>query len=371
MFIYIICFSILYILLRMVRKKNLNRSINGHILVGLVLLLPAFIAGFRDYSIGTDTLQYTRIFTSIINTNFATLTSEILLNGDILYVIYQKMIGIFTSNPGFYLGLTSYLTILVFYIALIKYDDKIHYENSILIYSLILYNVSLNLVRQSFAMSFLLLGTVLFLKRKHVNGIFFSIIAIMIHPTALVIVFFILMMILLKKERIYYRIFIVVMMALFLTFLLVPTITTFVSIGLLPIKYLFYIDSLEFVFNTRKIIVYIVPLLFVISNYKKLILKNSNNMFWISLLVVQFVLSQMVDNSYTVYRIVIFFSLSNVLLFTDFLSLSKIRFSSLSLSHLALQSAKLLSISYFCFYWFYYFIMLVTQNTYPYLSIFG
>ena len=172
-----------------------------YIFVFIGLMLPCILAGYRDISIGTDTRGYIYNLYNLASqtnslTDFFNLAYKWYSQKDYLYLIISYIFG--KNSFGFNNMLFVYETLIVFPLYLsfkkLKFNGK-----SIIIglsfFYFLMYNVTLNMLRQSIAISFCVLSFSYFLdsiskadKRDRLLSYLFLLIGYRFHSTTIVIV---------------------------------------------------------------------------------------------------------------------------------------------------------------------------------------
>ena len=192
--IYLIVFLISTFLISLGLKTK--RSFLRRILVFSGILLPCLLAGFRNISVGTDTSGYVlNLYNIAFKTNsfsiFVNIANNIYYSTDILYLLITYVISKFNFSFQLLLFIYECLIIIPIYLALKRTATKPKdITFGMLIFYFTFYNLSLNMIRQSIAISFVLLGfSYLNDKSKLKNKllcIIFILIAIGFHDTAII-----------------------------------------------------------------------------------------------------------------------------------------------------------------------------------------
>lgn len=146
----------------------------------------AIFACMRDIHIGTDTANTLSIYLveqyekDIIFSNLSDF-----LHGDILYFILAQIIYFFHLGPKTFLFLLEICTLIP--VALCAYIKREHIPIHItmLIFSLLYYQLSFNWIRQSVSSAYILL-TLVYAQHKSIKAAFTAIIAILFHSSAII-----------------------------------------------------------------------------------------------------------------------------------------------------------------------------------------
>lgn len=180
MLIYIILFSIILLLTTVMDTKEKNiKKIYIIICFGLMTI----IACLRKYTIGIDLeYLYYPIFKSIVNIPWNYLTNLISL--EVGYVFFCKLLTSISNNPQILIVITSLLTIPFTGWFIYKYSKDV--KTSTLMYILLnIYFMSLNIVRQEIAVSFILLAFHYWITNKKKKSLLFIILATSFHSSAI------------------------------------------------------------------------------------------------------------------------------------------------------------------------------------------
>ena len=147
----------------------------------LSILLPSVVAGIRYY-VGTDYGLYKKNFYIIINNLKSTRFEDFELG----YKALNKFVGMIGAGFPLLMFIMSFFTILFIYKALINEKDNISVSFGMLIYMFLYYQTSLNLVRQSLAISICIYAITCLNKKPKSVFIIYIFIASMFHKSSLI-----------------------------------------------------------------------------------------------------------------------------------------------------------------------------------------
>jgi len=147
-------------------KKNLHKF---YFWLLITILIPCVIAALRSYDIGTDVRGYAITMYSVAerSSSFSNYLSQNWLHVVTHKVISDMEIGynflVYVSAHFFHsfqvlLFLTEVLTVVPVYVGISRFREKIPLHISVFVFLTTYYNVSLNIMRQSIAMSFAFLA---------------------------------------------------------------------------------------------------------------------------------------------------------------------------------------------------------------------
>lgn len=173
---FIILFFIIFIGLN-IRKERQSFIISFLLFLTLCL---------RKKTVGIDLLAYLNIFKDVARFNFKELLTYDMEKG---YIFFNKLLSIFTTNERIFIIIYSFF-LMIFIKKYIDKYSKIKWLSYFLFITLSYYGMTFNIIRQFFAMSILLLSLEDIKKRNLKKFIFYYLISISFHYTA---IFFILL----------------------------------------------------------------------------------------------------------------------------------------------------------------------------------
>lgn len=223
MFIYLFVFFLSILLLSAeekiaVNNTSISKGLNANRIFCLLLLLlailpPSLLAGFRDYSIGTDVSVYGNIWFNIaVKTpsflnyiNWATSSSI-----GFLYALFNYVVARFTNNPHFFYFWYSFIEIAIVVFTLKKNRDLVSLPIGMAIFLFLFFNLSLNILRQGMSLVILLYGFSYIRQKNLIKYTICLLIAYLFHNTALIgILVYLIYNYSNKKPRIVYQLIIV------------------------------------------------------------------------------------------------------------------------------------------------------------------
>lgn len=191
MFYYLICFafsSFFFWLGERVKHEHIELKI---IIYGLALLLPAILAGIRDLSVGTDVLVYA--YPVFKDAYYAPDFGALLYQWqriEIGYLWLNYVVSGITSSHNVFLGLIMFIEVLFVFLMLRQWKNKIPLWLGMLVFYFIFFNSSLNLMRQSLALSIAFLGIQQLLGRNFFRFAFWVLLGAMFHKSALLLLLY-------------------------------------------------------------------------------------------------------------------------------------------------------------------------------------
>lgn len=138
-----------------------------------------FISGFRAWYIGNDTTVYVNFFSYAID-NYD-LSLSYMEKG---YILFNKVLSSFTDNPQAILIVTSFCILGVIVCFIEKYSKFVLL--SILLFVILDFSTTLNIVRQYMALIIVLLGFPFVVKRQFIKFLLCCLLAITFHKSAIV-----------------------------------------------------------------------------------------------------------------------------------------------------------------------------------------
>lgn len=208
------------------------------ILVSIVIL--ASMAGLRDYSIGTDTLNYNNYY------NYAQISENI-------YTYCQSMHNMFGIEYGFsvltYIVATMHVSVHWFYficeliiginIAFVLFSNskKVDVTYGWLTYCFIFYTLSFNILRQTIALSIILIAIVEICKRNNTIALLLIFLSYMFHSASLIALLIFAFGIILMKLKDRKQIIALIIVTILISILLPTIFKNFGSLGVFGDKY--------------------------------------------------------------------------------------------------------------------------------------
>lgn len=155
------------------------------------LMLPCFLAGARDVGVGLDTAGYgIQVFNAANQgSSFSTYLSEIeKLHWDIgvLFSLVSYLAVYATHSLFWYFFVLQFFMLVPFYFAARIATRNRFVWLAVLVYYILLFFVDLSSLRQNIAISFIALAFILFVRKRQFMAIFFYVIAVGFHSSALV-----------------------------------------------------------------------------------------------------------------------------------------------------------------------------------------
>lgn len=146
----------------------------------IAMIIMALLVAFRSSQVGNDTPEYLRIFNEILsNSDYVSITRF-----EVGYVFLNRLVGKFTSNAQGVFIVCAIIQYSVF-IWFIKKHSK-NYALSLLLFFLLTFSSTLNIVRQALAMSFVFIAFDRILYKKPFGAIFWIIVATLFHTSAII-----------------------------------------------------------------------------------------------------------------------------------------------------------------------------------------
>lgn len=161
-------------------------------LVFLVFMVMPFsvVAGIRD-SVGTDYKNYVDIINMLDSFSFYQCFQQKIT--EVGFALFTKASLLIVHDCKFVFFTTSFLTLFVAFLAFDKIKNEGSMYLSIVIYYLMFYHQSLNIMRQGIAVSFIILALVLISEGKTKRGLLSIIIAVLFHTSAIICIIFLLL----------------------------------------------------------------------------------------------------------------------------------------------------------------------------------
>lgn len=282
MIIYLVFFAISFLLIYLSEKYKNNKKISYSLEIVAILTL-SILAGIRSLDIGTDVKTYVQ--PAFMHTIVSGLDNYFTSQIEIGYMILNYLVSLFTHRISILLFVIQFIIIFFSYQG-IKKICKDNSNMGFMIFIILFYNMSLNIVRQFLALAFLLYSFKFLYQKKYLITILIIILSSLFHKSAII---FLAVPLLYKfAEKIKKRdipSFVIAIATGLLTILLFDNLLSlFVKIGFLPEKYLFYQDhyvnatlNFQFIFIMVDLVII---LLYLFQRNKKLNKENESTLFY-------------------------------------------------------------------------------------------
>lgn len=314
--IYIITFliSILLVLLSN-NYKHKNKKFSIFLSV-LAVVVVAFIAGARDYSIGTDTSGYANVIFNYakVYPNIADFYSRAAIWGESGYLLLNYIVARFTSDPHIYYFILGFIMYGLTLWSLWKYSK---YGFSVTLawacYLFLFFGDTLNAMRQMLACSIVFFAFTYFLDKKYIKYVLLMLLAFSCHKSALLslapaVVYFVLQ----RKDKRSVKFLIVIGVCIF-AFFYEYIAQALMNIGLLPFdRYSKYLAS-GIPFDLNALVLRLPFLLFIYLWYKSYKGETKEkSLFYdtvLMMILVDLVFSQMRSIVVWLYRLTLYFGM--------------------------------------------------------------
>lgn len=159
---------------------------NTKIYLILILSILLFMTTFRDINLGVNDTAKIHIpfFRNVRNMTFAEIFSKYTISNGILYALVAKFINYLTSDYRLFLCVSILPFLYGCYLLISNYSKMPFYSVTMLI--CLFYFISFTIMRQFFAMGFILIAFHYLLQKKPVAYILFNVLAIFTHFTSFV-----------------------------------------------------------------------------------------------------------------------------------------------------------------------------------------
>lgn len=187
MLIYIIII-LLIIFLGYALKPNSNKK-NKKIYLIIIFIVLAVVGAIRDYTVGVDTEQYCKAFRDISQLSIEEAKKETRYEDG--FIVLCKVLSYICNDYQILIAFTS--AFIMYAIGRFIYEESNDVVMSSLLFIVLnCYAMYLSAMRQALAISIILLGYILFLKKgKYIKYIIMVVIASLFHQSALIMIFLI------------------------------------------------------------------------------------------------------------------------------------------------------------------------------------
>lgn len=257
------------------------------ILIFLAFLVPSILAGLREYGVGTDTKGYiTYVFEKMQKISSIDQFFDYAKTADteFLYVLFNFIISRFFTDINVMYFFMHLLLLAITYFGLSKLfkEDRKYIAFFYLIYLLLYFNRSLNLYRQSVAISIGLFSYFYVMKRKLLMFVMTILLGMGFHKTMLLMVplYFAYPSFTSLKNISHVKFFVIFAAIFGLSFVSYPIINTLIVNGIIDNKYDVYINQFTANLSIIDYVIKILAILIPILLYKKKIMSDSELVFY-------------------------------------------------------------------------------------------
>lgn len=369
MYIYILFFLISFFLIYIAKKYEKMKALSIFLEI-LSIILLSFLAAIRDESIGTDIKTYVKPIFEIF-TQYGKNAFEIgsYYNVEFGYNLFNYIISIFTDKFYVLLFFIQFFILTFSFFGIKKMYPK-NYVLAYIIFILIAYNRSLNIVRQLMAISLCIYSLSYLFKEKYKKFFFIVIIASFFHSSSLIFfsVYIIYKLILKRNMNQYLLAMGIFSFGIILFIFFEPLINIFVNLHLISSKYTFYLtnyvsNSLNFNLIEIAIDVFLIFVYLVFS--KVYISKDKKSKFYFILLVVDLICLIISSRYSSAYRIGMYFNIPTLVYFLSNFKLI------LNEKNDKNYIASLIGIAITFIFWYWLYVIGNSGNTIPFISFFG
>lgn len=361
MIIYLVFFVLSFLLI--IYSRNLEKRNKKIYLVFelLALLSLCFLASIRSLNVGTDVKTYVYpAFTQTLMSGFNNYFASQIEFG---YMLLNYIVCLFSNRISILLFVIQFIIMFFSYNG-IKEICKEKTTLGYIVFVLLFYNMSLNIVRQSIAIAFMIYSLKYIFNNKLAKSIVFIFIASLFHKTALI---FIIAIIIFKIQNLLKKfdllIFILCMLlGIVFSFTFDYFLNFLVNIGIVPDQYLFYLEhyvNIKLNFQLIYILTDVILIIIYLLNRKKMN-KNDNKYGYFYYFLIMDILFLLIGAKYDVInRIGLYFRLPAYIFYlTNLDLLIKDKNKKIIFNYLVVFFCLLL--------WYYIFIVGNSGATYPF-----
>lgn len=150
--------------------------------INLSFLYMSLFLGLRSVNTGPDSIVYIDIFKYIAKLPIDQLNS---INWEVLYIIFNKILSLFTTNTQIYIIITSVLGLIGPFILIKKYS-KNSFLSIVLFITLGFFSYYIFTIRQCIAITILVFSVKYIQEKKFIKFILIVIIATLVHKSSIV-----------------------------------------------------------------------------------------------------------------------------------------------------------------------------------------
>lgn len=338
-------FTFLFSILLCYIGENLNRKNHNfpkfkfasYICFECAVLLLVLLAGFRDYSVGTDTSGYgLAVFRWAKQAN--SLSDLIKSHGvfvadssstqaiEILYLVLNYAISRLTDSPHWAFAMIGLIIYGGFFIGIYRFREKISITYAWVFFILLMFAYSMNMMRQMMAMAIMFMGSIHIIKQKYWRFVPYIIVAFFFHQTAVLFAatFIVIRILLLRaNRRIYKAIILIGSVAVILAYN--ELLDLAISIGILTEKMGMYSYQESASFSLNPFIHRFIPIVLLLSFSKASKKTGNESDFFVCTMLLDLIFIQMRSLGLGGERVSIYFSMINILSYPYFLNKIQLR----------------------------------------------
>ena len=362
--IYVAMFFCSVIFAYMAEKSSVNNRKQAIIFSVIAILIPSFLAGCRDASVGTDILAYVVGHFEVAQMADSLYSYlPLIFSKEPLYLVLVYFVAKIANNFQVLLFIFSLINISCIYFGAYRLREKIPVHYFMMIYYLMYYNDTYNTVRQHIAMSIIFLGIVYLLEGCYKKFIPYVAIASLFHYTAIlsfsfIIIHYFLKSNVLQKKKIVKKILIVACVIIICLF---PQHVATYAINLLGLNERYY----EYFFNnslTNSILLtlmYIAEVMLVLM-FSSVLKKGVVSFDYLQLNALMCLcLLQLSQVMFYGQRISAYYAIVNLILICQLPKIGKRKIDQ--------RIIQILTIFVMFVYWYYIYVYGEASHTYPYI----
>ena len=333
MYIYISIFLISYIFAVFAEKKLKKNHIKSFCFFSVIaILIPSILAGLRASGIGTDTKVYIDwVFIANAYSNNISEAFQFIQTSGIepLYCLVNYIVTRFSSDLTIIYFVLTFIFLFFSYFGCVKMAKKLKFSFSFsyLILLMLFFNKSLNMCRQSLAMSICLFSLSYIISREWKKFFLCMIIAFCFHRSVLLFIplYFLYNLNINKTKNKQIIKIVIISSIIFTSICFKPIIIILVDIGLLSEKYLNYVYIFGNTINVKLIEILAQLILLIIPFFfkEKLVKHSKYNEFLVFIMILAFATFLFGFSGSFLQRISYYFSFTSVVLIPQFISCCK------------------------------------------------
>jgi len=311
---YVSFFSLSCLLIHLSQIIKKDKHIAYVFFLVMSFIIPLIISGFR-YDVGTDYMNYIRGYNLTANISFTEFIES--KNIELGFFLIKK-IAYWFNNYQVMFWISTIITLVFAYKAIIRHEDKVSIAFSLMMYLFVIFPSSFNIMRQHIALAIAVYSYRYIFERNFKKFLFFCIIASSFHITALIVLPFYFVVIaeksitsFAKKKKIFYQALIIIASILFIVNFS-SFINTLSQMGIFE-RYYMYSTEIDSGLN-REIYLKGLILIAVLLYSKKLISYDERNKLYIYFLVIDLIVTFVGFSNPFTKRIGLYFGITQIFL---------------------------------------------------------
>jgi len=323
------------------------------------LIIPVIVAGYR-FDVGADYFSYEKMYYNLTATSASIYDNMLNTRYEPGWIILNHFVKFIFNNSTYIFVISAFLTWILFLKAIYSFKNKVSMGIAVLVLFTTLYNISFNTVRQTLAISVLILSIKPLLNRNFVKFIVPVLVAGCFHYTAFIFAPSYWIINARYKNSVLIKNFLVITLFITLVIFINPMLSFITNFDVFSTYDRYELEYSGF--NIKNVILRIPIFIIILLNYKKLKINNNPTYRLVILYIIGFILLNLGDFSVHVGRISRYFEALQIFIIGAIVTVQKNKYEKLLYGYLI--------IIYFLLRFTVIYLVSGQQQTVPYHSVF-